>query len=132
MVRKKVIANIIGGVGILLGIVAGYTVVQAELYLNPMVHRDNYSGIVLYFYTFFALEAFPFLFCRQLILCKARKYFLVGAVILSILWICVFLDNKGFAFTALGLMACVSFPLFTIEFFWKFLKNRKTMPQNTV
>lgn len=47
MAREKV-ANLVAYLGIFLGVIAGITVIHAELYLSPMSYAESYMGLFLF------------------------------------------------------------------------------------
>lgn len=83
MVKEK-IADGIACVGLILGVVAGIIVMRAELYLSPMSYTETYTGLISYFYFYFAMVATPFLIVRFFIRTQHKKLaiLLVACVIM--------------------------------------------------
>ena len=57
----------VGSIGIILGLVAGYTIIQAELDLNPMSYAESYEGLIFYSYSACAIVSSPFLLMQHII-----------------------------------------------------------------
>lgn len=64
---KKLITHMVGSIGIILGLVAGYTIIQAELDLNPMSYAESYEGLIFYSYSACAIVSSPFLLMQHII-----------------------------------------------------------------
>jgi hypothetical protein len=84
---KKLITHMVGSIGIILGLVAGYTIIQAELDLNPMSYAESYEGLIFYSYSACAIVSSPFLLMQHII--EHRKNSLLIFTVLGL--------QKGYA-----------------------------------
>lgn len=75
MVKRKIAADTIGLFGIVLGLLSGMAVIDAELYMNPMDYHDNNYKLAIPFYEVFCLTSITFILIRRSLLHK--KYILV-------------------------------------------------------
>ncbi|MBL8637896.1 MAG: hypothetical protein JNN09_05315 [Alphaproteobacteria bacterium] len=116
MVKGK-IANFIGFIGIILGIGAGATVVHAELYLNPMSYYESYSGLVFYFYFFFAIITTPFLMLRSFIIGKFKLRLCI--LFLFIASFLIFLYGQEWEKTSVLIAIGLIFPVLMGDLFFK-------------
>jgi hypothetical protein len=60
MAKRKIIAIAFILLGFLIGTFSAITVIDAELYMNPMDYRDSLLSIITLFYQFFSLTSFLF------------------------------------------------------------------------
>ena len=60
MAKRKIIAIAFILLGFLIGTFSAITVIDAELYMNPMDYRDRLLSIITLFYQFFSLTSFLF------------------------------------------------------------------------
>lgn len=118
MVRKKIVANAVGLFGIASGIFTGVTIINAELYLNPMDYHDNHFKLALPFYAAFSMISTPFLFIRKAIFSEEHKIIWGGSAAL-----CIFALSLPFLFEAeiiqtfMITVICLLFPILVFDVF---------------
>lgn len=131
MARKRLIADIIGTIGFILGMIAGCIIVQAELYMNPMDYQNSYVGLVFYCYVATAVVSFPFLAVQFILNRKNSLPLVYVAVAILIILVLMFLYRANLAGGVFLFMAWVTFPLLIGRQIFRIYKNRvkpKTMP----
>jgi hypothetical protein len=61
MAKRKIIAIAFSSFGLLIGTFSALTVINAEIYMNPMDYKEGLINIIIHFYQFFSLTSFLFI-----------------------------------------------------------------------